>query len=68
MDGREAFQVMHAIAADVPVVLSSGYSEQEVISDFAGRGLAGFLPKPYQFIRFRDTLKEALGQATPREA
>jgi len=68
MDGREAFQVMHAIAADVPVVLSSGYSEQEVISDFAGRGLAGFLPKPYQFVRFRDTLKEALGQATPRQA
>lgn len=31
-----------------PIILSSGYSEQEVAARFAGKGLAGFLKKPYE--------------------
>jgi PAS domain S-box-containing protein len=59
MDGRQAFEVMHAVASEVPVILSSGYSEQEAIGDFAGRGLVGFLPKPYQVEKFRETIRQA---------
>ncbi len=47
MDGREAFRAIHAEAPDLPVVLSSGYNEQESIQEFIGRGVAGFLQKPY---------------------
>jgi PAS domain S-box-containing protein len=68
MDGREAFQLMHAISSSVPVVLSSGYSEQEAVSDFAGRGLAGFLPKPYQLALFRDTIREAIEKSRSLKA
>jgi len=65
MDGREAFRCMQAVNPAVPVVLSSGYSEQHVISDFVGRGLAGFLPKPYQRNQFEAVLRKAL-ESAPR--
>jgi len=32
----------------VKVVLTSGYNEQDAVNRFVGRGLAGFLQKPYQ--------------------
>lgn len=60
MDGREAFLGMRALDPSVPVVLTSGYSEQEVVGDFLGRGLAGFLPKPYQRAQFRAVLQRAM--------
>jgi len=60
MDGREAFLCMRALDPAVPVVLTSGYSEQEVVGDFLGRGLAGFLPKPYQRPKFRAVLQRAI--------
>ncbi|MDD5306610.1 MAG: response regulator [Deltaproteobacteria bacterium] len=47
MDGAETFEELRRIRPDVKVILSSGYNEQEVTARFAGRGLAGFLQKPY---------------------
>jgi PAS domain S-box-containing protein len=60
MDGREAFLRMREIDPGVPVVLTSGFSENDAVSDFAGRGLAGFLPKPYQRAQFEAILRKAL--------
>ena len=39
------------------MVLTSGYNEQESIQDFLGRGLAGFLQKPYTLKAMRETLQ-----------
>jgi len=47
MDGSECFRVLRSIAPHVQVILSSGYSEEDVTSRFAGKGVAGFLQKPY---------------------
>ena len=44
----------------MPVVLTSGFSENDAVSDFAGRGLAGFLPKPYQRSQFEAVLRQAM--------
>ncbi len=52
MDGREAFRAMKELRPDVPIVLTSGYSEPFAVSDFADGGLAGFLPKPYNRAQF----------------
>lgn len=60
MDGREAFLRMHAVDPRVPVVLTSGYSERDVLTEFPGRDLAGFLPKPYQSGQFIGVLRKAL--------
>jgi len=64
LDGRETFLRMHALAPGVPIILSSGYSEHEAVSDFAGRGLSGFLPKPYQRVQFVNTIRKAMETST----
>jgi len=47
MDGDETLGHLRAIRGDLPVVLSSGYNEQELLQRFAGRNLAGVIQKPY---------------------
>jgi PAS domain S-box-containing protein len=60
MDGRQAFLRMQEVDAAIPVVLTSGYSEQDVLTDFLGKGLAGFLPKPYQSSQFLAAIRQAV--------
>jgi signal transduction histidine kinase/CheY-like chemotaxis protein len=45
--GEEVLRQIRTIKAETKVVLSSGYNEVEVIQRFTGKGLAGFLQKPY---------------------
>ena len=61
LSGEEVFRAIRMIRADVKVILSSGYNEQETISLFRGKGLAGFLQKPYQPSQLVDTMRELLG-------
>ncbi|MCX7045455.1 MAG: PAS domain S-box protein [Candidatus Sumerlaeota bacterium] len=60
MDGEEAFREMRRVRPDVRVVLSSGYNEQEITQRFAGKGLAGFIQKPYQMAALSEILRKAL--------
>ena len=48
LSGEEAFSEMRRVRDDVKVLLSSGYNEQDATSRFAGKGLAGFIQKPYK--------------------
>ncbi|MEZ6184346.1 MAG: response regulator [Planctomycetota bacterium] len=56
MDGYETFRALRELDPDVRVVLSSGYTEQDATHRFVGRGLAGFIQKPYRL----DTLEKIL--------
>lgn len=47
MDGSETFDELLAINPRVPVVLSSGFAEQEKVKAMLAKGLRGFMPKPY---------------------
>jgi len=47
MDGLATFDAISAIDPGARVILSTGYSEAEATERFAGKGLAGFLQKPY---------------------
>jgi CheY-like chemotaxis protein len=48
LSGDEVFRELRRRREDVRVVLSSGYNEQDATSHFVGKGLAGFLPKPWR--------------------
>lgn len=48
MDGVTAFHEMKKINPGIPVILCSGYSEEDAVRSFAGEKLAGFLQKPYK--------------------
>ena len=61
MDGEEAFNEIRLIKKDAKVILSSGYNEQEAIEKFAGRGLAGFIQKPYKVSSIIKKLREVNG-------
>ena len=58
MDGKECFRLLRVLQPDVRVILSSGYNEQEATSYFAGKGLAGFIQKPYSDQNFSESIKK----------
>jgi len=60
MGGEEAFGELRKIKADVPVLLSSGYSESDIQARFSGAGFAGFIHKPYDIDTLRTKLAEVL--------
>jgi PAS domain S-box-containing protein len=62
MNGEEAAAELRRIRTGVPIILSSGYSEQEVAARFAGQGLAGFLKKPYEPSALVEALQRAIEQ------
>jgi two-component system, cell cycle sensor histidine kinase and response regulator CckA len=47
MNGEEVFRELRRIRPRARVILSSGYNEQDATNRFAGKGLAGFIRKPY---------------------
>ena len=59
MDGEQCFRELKALNPAVRVIMSSGYSEMDVVQRFAGKGLAGFIQKPYRFSELKHVLKEA---------
>lgn len=48
MGGEEALARMKAADPDVPIILSSGFNEAQALRRFEGKGLSGFLQKPYR--------------------
>jgi PAS domain S-box-containing protein len=56
LSGEETLEKLQQIDPNVRVILSSGYSEAEVSRRFEGKGLVGFIPKPYRL----QTLLEGL--------
>ncbi len=61
MDGEETFRAITEMKPDARVLLMSGFNEQEAIARFTGRGLAGFLQKPFTFPALREKLQQILG-------
>ncbi|MCP4358221.1 MAG: response regulator, partial [Chloroflexi bacterium] len=47
MSGVDVFRRLRQINPNVRVVLSSGYNQVEATRRLVGKGLAGFIPKPY---------------------
>jgi CheY-like chemotaxis protein len=47
MGGLQVLQALREMDADVPVLLSSGYAESEIIEDLDGMSQVTFIQKPY---------------------
>ena len=65
MSGEEALRRLQAINPKVKVLLSSGYNEVEAVQRFAGKGLAGFIQKPYTAAALAEKVKEVLNGVKP---
>ena len=58
LDGEGAFRELRLLRPEVRVLLMSGFNEQEAIIRFVGKGLAGFLQKPFKLENLRVRMKE----------
>ena len=66
LDGEEAFRTMHQTAPHIPVIMSSGYNEQEVTGRFTAGSPAGFIQKPYQMDTLRAVFRLTLASGASR--
>ncbi|MBL8793222.1 MAG: PAS domain S-box protein [Planctomycetia bacterium] len=60
MSGDEVVSELRALKPETPIVLMSGYHEQEVVNLFAGQNLAGFVQKPFRASDLLVTLSRVL--------
>jgi two-component system cell cycle sensor histidine kinase/response regulator CckA len=60
LSGEQTFEELRRMDPTVRVLLSSGYSEAEATRRFVGRGLAGFIQKPYRPEQLVDAVRRAL--------
>jgi PAS domain S-box-containing protein len=63
MGGEEIFRALRTIRAEVPIVLMSGYSGEEVMERFPGERRAGFLPKPFSPATLRAVVHQMLSES-----
>jgi PAS domain S-box-containing protein len=59
-DGAETYSRLRRIDPGVKVILTSGYSESDATARFSGKGLAGFIQKPYTPGELVGLVREAL--------
>jgi CheY-like chemotaxis protein len=62
MNGGEVFQKLHDLRTDLPVVLMSGYHEDELTSEL-GAGISGFVQKPFTPADLAKRMRVALDRA-----
>jgi len=60
MDGEQCFHELIGVKPDVKVIISSGFSEQDVSQRFVGKRLSGFIQKPYKLSVLKDVIKNAI--------
>ncbi|MGE5397918.1 MAG: ATP-binding protein [Chitinophagales bacterium] len=57
MGGKEAFKLLNSIDPNIKVIISSGYSDDPVVTEYSNYGFAGVITKPYRV----DELTHVLG-------
>ena len=62
MSGLEVLPELRRVRSDVPVLVSSGYSESETMRLFSGQKISGFLQKPYTAQRLVQRVEAAVAQ------
>jgi len=60
MDGIEAYHAIRSISTTVPIVICSGYGQQEISSFLRDDPRASAVPKPYRPNQLQDTLTTLL--------
>lgn len=62
LNGEAALAEIRALRADARVLLMTGYSEADASERFDGRGLSGFVQKPFDLETLGATVRRVLGE------
>jgi len=60
MGGEETFRELRKLDPNLRIILSSGYGEKEITNRFVGKGLAGFIQKPYLAAKLVTKVRDVL--------
>jgi PAS domain S-box-containing protein len=60
LSGEQILRELRRLRSDVPVLLCSGYSQEELSQRFTPEDMAAFLQKPYPFDALRGRLRDLL--------
>jgi CheY-like chemotaxis protein len=60
MDGWDTLAALRKLSPDIPVILSSGYDEAQVMAGKHSERPNAFLGKPYQYKGLGDTIRRVL--------
>jgi signal transduction histidine kinase/CheY-like chemotaxis protein len=60
MDGEEAFRELRRINNRVKLILCSGFSKHDIQEKFSGKGVAGYLQKPFQMSQMLELVSETI--------
>jgi two-component system, cell cycle sensor histidine kinase and response regulator CckA len=61
LGGSDAYREMRRARPDVRAILTSGFALEEATSGFEGKGLAGFVRKPFRADELLRAVFEAVG-------
>jgi PAS domain S-box-containing protein len=60
MNGKDCFTALQQIDPEVPVIMTSGFSDEGDVSKIRERGLFGFLNKPYRAVELSREVARAI--------
>lgn len=58
--GKEAFEKLHALDPGARIVISSGFTNDPMLTDYASFGLNGVLAKPYRITEIKALLENMI--------
>jgi CheY-like chemotaxis protein len=62
MGGLEVAGVLRGLRPELPIVLMSGYTVEELKLESPGLVIAGFVQKPFRALNFLAAIRHALGR------
>ncbi|MDQ2919652.1 MAG: response regulator, partial [Verrucomicrobiota bacterium] len=68
MDGEETFQRLRALQPDLPVMLCTGYVQEERLNQLLSAGLCGFVQKPLDPRQYLSSVRAILADDEPKTA
>jgi PAS domain S-box-containing protein len=67
MGGKETIEKLREIDPEVKAIVSSGYSNDPIMSSFRDHGFSGVVAKPYDVDQLSRTLDEVISEGTEKE-
>ncbi len=67
LDGAAAFAQLRRIRPDLRVIMMSGYNEHSIATQFAGKGLPGFIQKPFRLSELRQLVRATAEKSNGKE-
>ncbi len=65
LDGEKVFNELRQIQSSVKVILATGYNVLNVVHQFEGKGLTGFVQKPYTMDNLTAVMESAFKEESP---